>query len=163
MLPALLFALVLDTNWRDLVQKPHEKLPLADLGLKPLLETPGGKKITSAAEWDKQRQRLRAAWMERLGPDPARPDKLDIRTEKTEKLDGHQRRLLRFASEGDDVLQAYLLMPGPQTADTLGWILVAEGAIDSAVVLLRQAATDLPGCHSAPALYRAAAYTRQAR
>lgn len=41
--------------------------------------------------------------------------------------------------------KAYLLMPGPQTADTLGWILVSEGAIDAALVLLRQAATDLPG------------------
>ena len=56
--------------------------------------------------------------------------------------------------------KAYLLMPGPQTADTLGWILVSEGAIDSAVVLLRQAATDLPGdpriqYHYAVALNRA--------
>jgi len=40
--------------------------------------------------------------------------------------------------------KAYLLMPSPQTADTLGWILLAEGAVDPAVILLRQAATDLP-------------------
>lgn len=41
--------------------------------------------------------------------------------------------------------KAYLLLPGPQTADTLGWILLAEGANDTALTLLRQAATDLPG------------------
>ena len=41
--------------------------------------------------------------------------------------------------------QAYLLLPTAQTADTLGWILVEEGAVDAAVPLLRQAATDLPG------------------
>lgn len=40
--------------------------------------------------------------------------------------------------------QAYLLLPTAQTADTLGWILVEEGAVDAAVPLLRQAATDLP-------------------
>jgi dienelactone hydrolase len=132
MVPALLFALVLDANWRDLVQKPYEKLPLQDLGLKPLLEAPGGKKITSAAEWDKERQRLRAAWMERLGPTPAKPDKLDVRTEKTEKLDGHQRRLLRFASEGDDILAAYLLTPNG----------LKEGEKRPAVVVFHQTSRD---------------------
>jgi len=40
--------------------------------------------------------------------------------------------------------RAYLLMPSAQTADTLGWILVEEGAVDAAVPLLRQAAIDLP-------------------
>lgn len=41
--------------------------------------------------------------------------------------------------------RAYLLLPTAQTADTLGWILVEEGAVDAAIPLLRQAATDLPG------------------
>lgn len=40
--------------------------------------------------------------------------------------------------------RAYLLLPTAQTADTLGWILVEEGAVDAAIPLLRQAATDLP-------------------
>lgn len=56
--------------------------------------------------------------------------------------------------------KAYLLMPTPQTADTLGWILLSEGALESSMVLLRQAATDLPGdpriqYHYAVALHRA--------
>lgn len=36
--------------------------------------------------------------------------------------------------------QAYVLSPGPQTADTLGWILTTTGKPESGVALLRQAA-----------------------
>lgn len=36
--------------------------------------------------------------------------------------------------------QAYVLAPGPQTADTLGWILTTSGKADAGVSLLRQAA-----------------------
>jgi predicted Zn-dependent protease len=35
--------------------------------------------------------------------------------------------------------QAYMLAPGPQTADTLGWILTTSGKPDTGVLLLRQA------------------------
>jgi len=35
--------------------------------------------------------------------------------------------------------QAYLLAPGPQTADTLGWILTTSGKAESGLSLLRQA------------------------
>ncbi len=116
MLPLLFLTFGLDPaaspNWRELIQKPHEKLPLKDFGLKPLLETPDGKKIATATEWEKQRERLRSAWLERLGPAPPKPDKLDVRHHsKPEAGDGHERRLLSFTTEGDDRLLAYLLMP----------------------------------------------------
>src|SRR5262245_28363114 len=115
MLHALLFLLAFDpatvSNWRELVQKPHEKLPLKDLGLKLLLETTDGKKASTPTEWEKQPERLRAAWLERLGPAPARPDRLDVKIESTEKVEGHQRQLLQFVTEGDDVLRTYLLIP----------------------------------------------------
>jgi putative PEP-CTERM system TPR-repeat lipoprotein len=39
--------------------------------------------------------------------------------------------------------QAYLLMPGGQTADTLGWILVKQGDAATGLPLLRQAASQL--------------------
>ncbi len=38
--------------------------------------------------------------------------------------------------------QAYVLSPSPQTADTLGWILVSTGKAQAAVPLLRQATGD---------------------
>jgi dienelactone hydrolase len=120
------------TNWRELVQKPHEKLPLKDLGLKPLLETPDGKKITTVAEWDRQRERLRAAWMERLGTPPPRPDRLDVKIESTEKVEGHQRQLLTFLTEGDDVLRTYLLIPPG----------IKKGEKRAAVVVFHQTSRD---------------------
>ena len=54
------------TDWPALVQKPYAGLPVADLGLKPLLVAADGKKIATKDEWEKARQRLHDAWMERL-------------------------------------------------------------------------------------------------
>lgn len=39
---------------------------------------------------------------------------------------------------------AYLLAPGPQTADTLGWILTTQGKPDKGLVLTRQAYLEAP-------------------
>jgi Flp pilus assembly protein TadD len=39
----------------------------------------------------------------------------------------------------DMARQAYVLSPGAQTADTLGWILTSVGKADTGVLLLRQA------------------------
>ncbi|WP_158258191.1 XrtA/PEP-CTERM system TPR-repeat protein PrsT [Rhodopila globiformis] len=41
--------------------------------------------------------------------------------------------------------QAYILAPGAQTADTLGWIMVSAGDLRNGVMLLRQAATEAHG------------------
>jgi Flp pilus assembly protein TadD len=41
--------------------------------------------------------------------------------------------------------QAYVLAPGPQTADTLGWILTTNGNPRSGATLLRQASGDGTG------------------
>lgn len=40
--------------------------------------------------------------------------------------------------------RAYMLAPGPQTADTLGYILATQGGGDSGVALLRQAGAQMP-------------------
>jgi dienelactone hydrolase len=99
------------TDWPDLIQKPYAKLPIPDLGLRPLLETRDGKKITTKAEWKKARQALHDGWLERLGKPSAKPDSLDVRIEETDKLEGFTRQLLSFQSEGDDRIRAYLLTP----------------------------------------------------
>ncbi len=115
MLPLLLLGFTLlsatPTDWPDLIQKPHAKLPIPDLGLRPLLGDAKGNKITKKPDWEKARQTLHDAWLERLGKPPAKPDSLDIRSEKLEKLDGYTRELLTFQSEGDDRIRAYLLTP----------------------------------------------------
>src|SRR5262249_31053951 len=97
-------------DWPALLQKPHANLPLPDLGLRPLL-TVDDKKITTMAEWEKVRSGLREAWMGHLGKPPATPGRLDARLEKTETLDGYTGQLVSFASEGDDRIRAYLLIP----------------------------------------------------
>ncbi len=40
--------------------------------------------------------------------------------------------------------KAYLIAPGPQIADTLGWILVGQGSAASGLTLLRQSAAQQP-------------------
>src|SRR4051794_19194094 len=112
---SLLFVLALErpapTDWPALVQTPNARVPVQDLGLRPLLQTEDGKPITTRAEWEKARRRLRAEWLERLGPAPARPPRLDARVDKSEDLDGYRRQLVRFRSEGDDFIRAWLLTP----------------------------------------------------
>src|SRR5262249_12114896 len=71
---------------------------------------------------------LHDAWVERLGKPPVKPDGLDVRTAKTEELDGHTRRLLSFRSEGEDRIRAYLLTPAG----------LKEGEKRPAVVVVRQ-------------------------
>jgi dienelactone hydrolase len=98
-------------DWPALVQKPFAASKAPDPGLKPLLTTADGKPITSKEEWDRARTALRETWLKRLGEAPAKPLDLDVRIEKTETLDDHVRILLSFASEGDDRIPAYLLIP----------------------------------------------------
>ncbi len=100
-----------DTDWPALTQKPHAKLPVRDRGLRPLLQTPDGKPISTREGWGKERARLHAAWLDRLGKPPARPRALDVREEKSERQDGYTRRLVSFHSAGGDRLLAWLLVP----------------------------------------------------
>ncbi len=97
--------------WPDLTQKPYEHLPIPDLGLKPLLRAADGQKIESKQAREKQRQLLRALWLQRLGKPPAKPKSLNVQVEGRENEPDHLRQLVSFASEGDDCIRAYLLLP----------------------------------------------------
>jgi dienelactone hydrolase len=107
---AVLVGLTGPAAWPDVVQKPYARLRVPDLGLRPLL-TADGKPIRTPAEWERARERLREAWLERLGRPPERPAKLDVRQEESEEVDGCRRTLVSFHSEGGDRLRAYLLVP----------------------------------------------------
>ncbi|HXG08626.1 MAG TPA: dienelactone hydrolase family protein [Gemmataceae bacterium] len=119
-------------DWPALVQKPYAGLPVADLGLRPLLVAADGKKIATPAEWEQARRQLHDAWQERLGKPPETPAQLDVRIEQTEKLDGYTRQLLSFHSEGDDRIPAYLLIPDG----------LKEGEKRPAVVVFHQTTRD---------------------
>jgi hypothetical protein len=99
-------------DWPMLLQKPYEKLPVPDLGLKPLLENKDGQPITTKEQWQPARAALQQAWEERLGPAPAKPANLDVKILKTEEVDGYTRQLVSFESADGDRMLAYLLIPG---------------------------------------------------
>src|SRR5262245_47161639 len=111
----LLLALCQDgtapVDWPALVQKPYQGLAVKDLGLRPLLATADGMKVNRKEQWSKVRTELEHTWQARLGPAPVKPEKLDVRIEMTEHLDGYSRQLVSFLSEGDDRTRAYLLVP----------------------------------------------------
>src|SRR5262249_14376348 len=120
------------TDWPALTQKPHEKLPLPDLGLKPLLRTASGVKITDKDGWLKSRGDLEKAWHERLGPAPKKPADLDIKIEETAKQDGYTRQLVSFDAADGDRIRAYLLIPDG----------IKEGEKRPAVVVFHQTTND---------------------
>jgi dienelactone hydrolase len=99
------------TPWPEITQKPYEHLLPRDLGLKPLLVTSDGQPIRSEEAWEKERQLIRAVWLKQLGEPPAKPKSLSSRVESREIESDHIRELVSFASEDDDRIRAYLLVP----------------------------------------------------
>ena len=89
---------------------------------------------------------------------------LDINTKRLDAAEQHLKLLLAkkphdaialnnlawvYQQKGDPqarsmALQAYILLPGIQTADTLGWILTQNGSATEGLPLLRQAITTAP-------------------
>src|SRR5438093_7936758 len=111
LLTGILAAVAIPTPWPDLVQKPYEHLPTPDIGLKTLLLTANGQQTATKQAWDKQRQSLRTAWLERLGTPPPKAEKLGIKVETRDVEPDHLRQLMSFASERDDRIRAFLLLP----------------------------------------------------
>ncbi|HLJ93604.1 MAG TPA: acetylxylan esterase, partial [Gemmataceae bacterium] len=98
-------------SWPDVIQKPYEHLATPELGLKPLLQMQDDQSITTKEVWEKQREALRSAWLRRLGESPAKPEKLDVQVQSREVEPDHVRQQVTFASEGEDRIRAYLLLP----------------------------------------------------
>src|SRR5207245_4075536 len=98
-------------SWPNVIQEPYEHLPTPDIGLKPLLVTARGQPVTTKETWEKQRQVLQSEWLKRLGEPPARPEKLDVKIESREAEADHVRQMVSFASEDNDRIRAYLLLP----------------------------------------------------
>ena len=101
LVPMLSLLLLADpVDWPAKVQQPFRDLPAVDLGLKPLLQTRDGKKITTKDEWEKARAALSVAWLQRLGAGPEKPDDLDIKVEKTERKRATPASWSRAAARG---------------------------------------------------------------
>ncbi len=98
-------------DWRAQLQEPFARKPVPDLGLVPVLKPADGPVVSDRKDWPKAREALARAWRARLGPDPPRPERLDLRVESREDLGDHVREFVTFAAEGDDRIRAYLLTP----------------------------------------------------
>jgi dienelactone hydrolase len=98
--------------WLDEVQRPPENAPREGLGkLAPLLTDAQGRAITTRAQWEQQRQQLRAAWLKFLGPmpDPRPASKFEVLQTTTD--DKVRRELIRYECEPKVFVEAYLLRP----------------------------------------------------
>jgi dienelactone hydrolase len=98
-------------NWTELTQKQYEHLPTPDIGLKPLLLSADGTRITTKDAWNTHREALRKAWLEHLGTPPSIPKALGVSIEGREMADDHVRQLVTFSSDAEDRVRAYLLLP----------------------------------------------------
>jgi dienelactone hydrolase len=107
-----------DVPWLAEIQTPPAKLPADAPKLSDLLVDAAGKRIATRAGWEAHRDSLRQAWLEFLGPLPAkRTDSTgQINAPKLEVLakdhpDGVVRQLVRYEVEPGLTTEAYLLRP----------------------------------------------------
>lgn len=105
-----------DVAWLGDVTRPPEKIPNPDRPLAPLLTDGTAKPITNWPAWQAERKRLRAAWLDFLGPMPTErpPVKLEVLEQSlVEFPSGGQchRNLVRYHAEADEPVEGYLLRP----------------------------------------------------
>ncbi len=103
--------LAADVPWLAEVQTPPEKIPAPFRPLTPLLSSEEWKQPDARNPWKKKRSELRRAWLEFLGPMPARPKATTFEVLRTDELDGLTRKLIRYENEPGQTLEAYLLEP----------------------------------------------------
>lgn len=92
--------------WLAEIQTPPAHVPATELA--PLW--PADAPLTRES-WSQQRQKLRQAWLDVLGPMPERPASTDFRVLRTDKLPKVTRLLIEYQCEPDLRVQAYLLRP----------------------------------------------------
>ncbi len=66
---------------------------------------------TGAQNWPGQKERIRQAWLDMIGPFPAEKPELGIEMRRVDDIEGIECHYLTYMSEGDDRVPAYLLVP----------------------------------------------------
>jgi hypothetical protein len=100
-----------DVAWLAEVQRRPAAGLLDAPKLPPLLMDADGKPIETRNGWERERRRLRSAWLEFLGPMPAERPALGIEVLKEETIRGCTRQLLRYEAEAGLPVEGYLLRP----------------------------------------------------
>lgn len=102
-----------DVPWLAEVQRAPKNPTTADAGhFEPLLVDDDGSPITTLAQWETKRAKIRQRWLEFLGPMPERPP-VKLTTIREDKPDGCRRLRVRYESEAGIAVEGYLLYPDP--------------------------------------------------
>ena len=105
-------ALAEDVTWLPEVQRRPASKASGGEKLSPLLIDGGGRPIEGVEAWRPERERLRKAWLEFLGPMPAQRPQVRREVLSEESVTGGVRILLRYESEEGLPVEGYLLRPG---------------------------------------------------
>jgi dienelactone hydrolase len=121
-----------DVPWLAEVQQPPPEMPAPFRPLTPLLSADDLTAPDALARWKARRAELRDAWLEFLGPMPARPMSTAFETLRTDELDGVTRRLIRYENEPGQTVEAYLLQPtGPAARRRAGLVALHQTTTDT--------------------------------
>ena len=100
-----------DVSWLADVQRPPRQLPADAPRLSSLLVDARGDRVRNAGDWRRRRDEIRVGWQQFLGEweYPRRPPDYEIiSTDRTPQV---TRRLIRYSSERNVPVEAYLLEP----------------------------------------------------
>ena len=87
-----------------------------------LLHSVDGAPIATLEQWLAERERIRGAWLEFFGPWEVAAPGNQHRLIAEEQATGCRRRLIRYATEPDEEVDAWLLLPTDEAArPTRGW------------------------------------------
>lgn len=105
-------ALAGEVSWLARVNTPPAEAPAEEIGkLKPVLADDGGQPITTRAEWEAARKRLRERWLDFLGPMPHPRPPAAFEVLRTEQAGPIERQLVRYECEPGQLVEGYLLRP----------------------------------------------------
>lgn len=100
-----------DVPWLAEVQQKPATVPAPVPPLAPLLIDPNGSPIRSQSQWLTERKRLRAAWLDFLGPMPKERPPVKLQVIGEDRDSGVVRQLVRYESEPGLPVEGYLLRP----------------------------------------------------
>lgn len=105
-----------EVPWLAEVTRRPDTLPADAPRVPTVLVKPDGAPIRTLNEWKIERERLRKAWLEFLGPMPATRPPVKLEVLEEDKPDGCTRQLVRYESEAGLPVEGYLLRPNPDVS-----------------------------------------------
>ena len=118
-----------EVPWLAEVQRPPARLPADAPRLPSLLFDSRGDSITTVEAWKARREQIRSAWLELLGTwdPPRRP--LEYEIISTDRTPLVVRRLIRYETERNVPVEAYLLAP-TRSAERMPGVVVLHSTVD---------------------------------